>query len=196
MIWLNMSFFDDTKNVGLMMFIIAILGLLSAVVQIVNGATFDGETSKKVGYVIIGIGALVGAIIFFKFGNSVRKGTVSGKLDVVAGFVQTVGYMTVVSSIFAIIGGLLVGVAAGGVVMLIFGAIVLYLGRRINDGKNTGADSILWIVLVIVFFLLMLASLAGLFGNIFDIIDGICSFIMYLCILVFMFDKEIKSAML
>ncbi len=193
-----MSFFDDTKNVGLMMFIIAILGLLQAVVQIINGATFDGETVKKVGYVIIGIGALVGAIIFFKFGNSVRKGTVSGKLDVVAGFVQTVGYMTVVSSIFAIIGGFFVdvAVAAGGVVMLIFGAIVLYLGRRINDGKNTGADSVLWIVLVIIFFLLMLASLAGLFGNIFAIIDGICSFIMYLCILVFMFDKEIKSAML
>lgn len=193
-----MSFFDDTKNVGLMMFIIAILGLIQAVLQIVNGATYDGETVKKVGYVIIGIGALLGAIIFFKFGNSVRKGSVSGKLDVVAGFVQTVGYMTVVSSIFAIIGGAFVAVelAAGGVVLLIIGAIVLYLGKKINDGKNTGADSVLWIILVIVFFIMMLASLAGLFGNIFDIIDGICSFIMYLCILLFMFDKEIKSAML
>lgn len=193
-----MSFFDDTKNVGLMMFIIAILGLIQAVLQIVNGATYDGETVKKVGYVIIGIGALIGAIIFFKFGNSVRTGSVSGKLDVVAGFVQTVGYMTVVSSIFAIIGGALVGAefAAGGVVLLIVGAIVLYLGKKINDGKNTGADSVLWIILVIVFFIMMLASLAGLFGNIFDIIDGICSFIMYLCILLFMFDKEIKSAML
>ena len=193
-----MSFFDDTKNVGLMMFVIAILGLIQAVLQIVNGATYDGETVKKVGYVIIGIGALVGAIIFFKFGNSVRTGSISGKLDVVAGFVQTVGYMTVVSSIFAIIGGALVGAefAAGGVILLIIGAIVLYLGKKINDGKNTGADSVLWIILVIVFFIMMLASLAGLFGNIFDIIDGICSFVMYLCILLFMFDKEIKSAML
>ena len=193
-----MSFFDDTKNVGLMMFVIAILGLIQAVLQIVNGATYDGETVKKVGYVIIGIGALVGAIIFFKFGNSVRTGSISGKLDVVAGFVQTVGYMTVVSSIFAIIGGALIGAefAAGGVVLLVFGAIVLYLGKKINDGKNTGADSVLWIILVIVFFIMMLASLAGLFGNIFDIIDGICSFVMYLCILLFMFDKEIKSAML
>lgn len=193
-----MSFFDDTKNVGLMMFVIAILGLIQAVLQIVNGATYDGETVKKVGYVIIGIGALLGAIIFFKFGNSVRTGSISGKLDVVAGFVQTVGYMTVVSSIFAIIGGALIGAefAAGGVVLLIFGAIVLYLGKKINDGKNTGADSVLWIILVIVFFIMMLASLAGLFGNIFDIIDGICSFVMYLCILLFMFDKEIKSAML
>ncbi len=193
-----MSFFDDTKNVGLMMFIIAILGLIQAVLQIVNGATYDGETVKKVGYVIIGIGALLGAIIFFKFGNSVRKGSISGKLDVVAGFVQTVGYMTIVSSIFAIIGGAFVAVelAAGGVVLLIIGAIVLYLGKKINDGKNTGADSVLWIILVIVFFIMMLASLAGLFGNIFDIIDGICSFVMYLCILLFMFDKEIKSAML
>ena len=193
-----MSFFDDTKNVGLMMFVIAILGLIQAVLQIVNGATYDGETVKKVGYVIIGIGALVGAIIFFKFGNSVRTGSISGKLDVVAGFVQTVGYMTIVSSIFAIIGGALVGAefAAGGVILLIIGAIVLYLGKKINDGKNTGADSVLWIILVIVFFIMMLASLAGLFGNIFDIIDGICSFVMYLCILLFMFDKEIKSAML
>ncbi len=193
-----MSFFDDTKNVGLMMFIIAILGLIQAVLQIVNGATYDGETVKKVGYVIIGIGALLGAIIFFKFGNSVRTGSISGKLDVVAGFVQTVGYMTIVSSIFAIIGGAFVAVelAAGGVILLIIGAIVLYLGKKINDGKNTGADSVLWIILVIVFFIMMLASLAGLFGNIFDIIDGICSFVMYLCILLFMFDKEIKSAML
>ncbi len=193
-----MSFFDNTKNVGLMMFIIAILGLIQAVIEICNGATFDGETKEKVGYVIIGIGALIGAIIFFKFGNSVRKGSISGKLDVVAGFVKTVGFMTVVASIFAIIGGALVSaeLAAGGVVLLIFGAIVLFCGKKIDDGKNTGFDSVLWILLVIIFFIMMLASLAGFFGNIFDIIDGICSFIMYLCILVFMFDKEIKNAML
>lgn len=193
-----MSFFDDTKNVGLMMFIIAILGLIQAVIEICNGATYDGETVKKVGFVIIGIGALAGAIIFFKFGNSVRQGSISGKLEVVAGFVQTVGYMTVVSSIFAIIGGAFIGVefVAGGVILLILGAIILYFGKKINDGKNTGTDSVLWIILVVIFFIAMIVSLGGLFGNIFDIIDGICSFIMYLCILLFMFDKEIKSAML
>lgn len=193
-----MSFFSDTKNVGLMMFIIAVLGLIRAVLQILNGATCDGQTIDKIGFIIIGIGALLGAIIFFKFGNNVRTGAVSGKLEVVAGFVQTVGYQNIVASIFLIVGGACVGpgYAIGGVVLLILGAIILYLGKMINDGKKTLGDKVLWIALVVVFFISMLACFAGLLGSIFDIIYGACSIIMYLCILVFMFDKEIKDAML
>lgn len=193
-----MSFFDDTKNVGLMMFIIAILNLVIALVQIADGATRDEETLKKAGFVIIGIGSLIAAFIFFKFGNGVRTGSVSGKLDVVAGFVTTVGIMTIVKGIFEIVGGACINTnyLAGGIVELIFGLIVFYCGKRINDGKTTGFDNVLWILLVIIFFLLMLASLVYLAGGLILIVKGICSFIMYLCILSFMFDKEVKSAML
>ena len=196
-----MSFFDNTKIVGWMLFVIGILSLIDAIIQIVNGATSDGGIVDNIGYVIAGLGALIGALILFGFGNKVRVGAVSSKLAIVAGFVKTIGAMTVVSGIFGIIGGIIVassnwGVLGGGVICLILGLIILFFGGKIDDGKNTGFDKILWVILVVIFAILMVSNLFAIGGGVLDIISAVCGFIMYLFILVFMFDKEIKKAML
>lgn len=197
-----MSFFDNTKTVGWVMFIIGILSLVAALVKIVNGATHDGDFVDKIGYVIAGIGSLIGAFLLFKFGNGVRTGAISSKLKIVAGFVKVVGAMSVVAGIFGIVGGIIIfssnwSVLTGGVISLVLGAIVLFFGGKIDDGKNTGFDKILWIVLVVIFALLMISSLLAIGSEgALNIITAICGFIMYLFILVFMFDKEVKDAML
>ena len=50
-------------------------------------------------------------------------------------------------------------------------------------------------ILVIVFFLCMVGSLLSIGGDAVQIIQAVCNFIMYLFILVFLFDKEVKNAM-
>ena len=84
-----MSFFDNTKIAGWGLFLCAILMIISAIISIYNGAVKEGD--DRLALVVAGIGALLAAFIYFGFGNSVRKGEISKKIDVLAQFVKTVG---------------------------------------------------------------------------------------------------------
>ena len=194
-----MSFFDKTETVGWMIIVIGILGVVRALLSVVGVVNGDYASNEKIGLIVTAVGFFVGAGILLVFGNKVRVGTISSKLDVVAGYVQTMGLMTMISAIFIIIGGAVMCTDAGvvlaisGVVLLIIGAIILYLGKTINNGKSK--TGILWMILVIVFFLLMVGSLFTIGGDAVQIIQAVCSFIMYLFIFVFLFDREVKNAM-
>ncbi len=194
-----MSFFDKTETVGWMIVIIGILSIIRALANLAAGINDDNTNGETIGAIIIAVGYIIGAVILFLFGNKVRVGTVSSKLDILAGYVQTMGLMTVVSSFFLMVGGAVMGtddgkaIAAGGIVILIFGAIILYIGKSINNGERK--LGVLWIILVILFFLCMVGSLLSIGGSIVNIIEAVCGFIMYLFILVFLFDREVKDAM-
>ncbi len=194
-----MSFFDKTETVGWMIIVIGILGVVRALLSVVGAVNGDYASNEKIGSIVTAVGYLLAAVILFVFGNKVRVGAISSKIDVVAGYVQTMGLMTLISGIFLIIGGAIVGsdlgsvMVSGGVVFLVFGAIVLYLGKTINNGKSK--TGILWMILVIVFFLCMVGSLLSIGGDAIQIIQAVCNFIMYLFILVFLFDREVKNAM-
>ena len=194
-----MSFFDKTETVGWMIIVIGILGVVKALLSVAGAVNDDYTSNEKIGLIVTAVGYLLAAVILFVFGNKVRVGTISSKLDVVAGYVQTMGLMTMISAIFIIIGGAVMCTDAGvvlaisGVVLLIIGAIILYLGKTINNGKSK--TGILWMILVIVFFLCMVGSLLSIGGDAVQIIQAVCNFIMYLFILVFLFDKEVKNAM-
>lgn len=194
-----MSFFDKTETVGWMIIVIGILGVVRALLSVVGVVNGDYASNEKIGLIVTAVGFFVGAGILLVFGNKVRVGAISSKIDVLAGYVQTMGLVTMISGIFLIIAGAIVGSDAGtimvssGVVCLIFGAVVLYLGKTINNGKSK--TGILWMILVIVFFLLMVGSLFTIGGDAVQIIQAVCSFIMYLFIFVFLFDREVKNAM-
>ena len=98
-----MSFFDNTKIAGWGLFLCAILMIISAIISIYNGAVKEGD--DRLALVVAGIGALLAAFIYFGFGNSVRKGEISKKIDVLAQFVKTVGVATIVASLFGAIAG-------------------------------------------------------------------------------------------
>ena len=56
-----MSFFDNTKIAGWAFFIIGILMIISAIMDIWNGAGATGSLSDNAGYVVAGIGSLIAA---------------------------------------------------------------------------------------------------------------------------------------
>ena len=191
-----MSFFDNTKIAGWGLFFIGILMIINAIVSIYNGATKEGD--DRLALVVVGIGALLAAFIYFGFGNKVRKGEIHEKIAVLGQFVRTVGLATVVASFFAAIAGIW-GVSVStwsNVGMLIIGLIIMWIASKINDGKATNFDRILWIILVVVFLIEFILSLSGaLGGQWYNILSGILMAIVYLYMLAFMFDGDVRKKM-
>lgn len=191
-----MSFFDNTKIAGWGLFIVAILSIISAIISIYNGAVKEGD--DRLALVVAGIGALLAAFIYFGFGNSVRKGEISKKIDVLAQFVKTVGLATIVGSLFAAIAGTW-GVSIStwsNVGMIILGIIVCWIAGKINDGKTTNFDRILWIILVVVFLVFFILKLTGAFGGAwYDILSSILMAVVYLYMIAFMFDGDVRKKM-
>ena len=191
-----MSFFDNTKIAGWGLFICAILTIISAIISIYNGAGKEGD--DRLALVVAGIGALLAGFIYFGFGNSVRKGEISKKIDVLAQFVKTVGVATIVASLFGAIAGTW-GVSIStwsNVGMIILGIIICWIAGKINDGKTTNFDRILWIILVVIFLVFFLLRLSGAFGGAwYDILYCILMAVVYLYMLIFMFDGDVRKKM-
>ena len=191
-----MSFFDNTKIAGWGLFFIGILMIISAIVSIYNGAVKEGD--DRLALVVAGIGSLLAAFVYFGFGNKVRKGEISEKIAVLAQFVKTVGLATIISAFFAAIAGIW-GVSIStwtNVLILIIGIIIVWIGGKIDDGKATNFDKILWILLVVIFLIEFILNLAGAFGGEwYSILTCILMAIVYLYMLAFMFDGDVRKKM-
>ncbi len=184
-----------------------IIFIVSAILQIYDGATLDGvDNWANLALVIAGIGTLFAAFIYFGFGNKVRKGIISEKIDVLARFVITFGAAAIVANFFGFIGGIFgwisdsetVGVAMGTcLIMMILGFIVVWIGRKINDGKATNFDRIIWIALVVIFLIEFLGNLINIFDSVgwVDILSAILMAVVYLYMLAFLFDGDVRKQM-
>lgn len=185
----NMSFFDQPKNAGLAMIIVAIVNILAAIANIVVAAT--AEEGVDYSGIIVAVGLVITGIIYFKFGSNVRAGNISKKIDILASFVNVVGINTIVTGVFAILSGTF----ASGVWDIIFGIIICFCGKKINDGKETTLDKILWIVLLVIFVLSILFSIVELVAFPIGTLLGICGIIIYVFMTLLILDGEVKKAM-
>lgn len=199
-----MSFVDNQKLVGTAFTIIGILFIIAALVQLVGAFSEEGWTNK-LGAVIAAIGAILAAILYFKYGNSVRKEELTGKLNILGSYVLVVGVTTVIVNIFAAIGGIIGEISFwDSLIMVILGIIVIWAGKKITDGKETTIDKILWIILIIVFLVLFVINFVGIFGSfgsgealtiIISFITSVCYAVVFLFMLLYMFDGEVKKGM-
>lgn len=195
-----MSFFDNTKVAGWGLFLIGIIMIINAIIQIYDGATAPEGIDENLAFVVAGIGALLAAFVFFGFGNSVRNGSVSKKIDILGKFVITYGVATIIANFFSAIAGIWGDSISAGmsVVWIIIGIIIVWIGGKIGDGKTTTFDKILWIVLLILFIILFIGSLADIVnagGDAIQIISSILYAIVYLYMLAFLFDGDVKKHM-
>lgn len=199
-----MSFVDNQKLVGTAFTIIGILFIIAALVQLVGAFSEEGWTNI-LGAVIAAIGAILAAILYFKYGNSVRKEELTGKLNILGSYVLVVGVTTVIVNIFAAIGGIIGKISFwDSLIMVILGIIVIWAGKKITDGKETAIDKILWIILTIVFLVLFVLNFVGIFGSfgsgealtiIISFITSVCYAVVFLFMLLYMFDGEVKKGM-
>lgn len=189
-----MSFIDNEKIVGWAFFIIGILMIISAIVQIYDATTMDGGLGDHLGYLVAAIGAVLAAIIYFKFGNSVRTGSLSGKLKILGNYVRVVGVTSIVIGIFGAIGGIMSDISFwDNVLEIILGLIVVWASGQLLDGKKTLADKVLWILLLVIFVILFIAQLIDMGGDALDIVVAVCNVIVYLFMILYLVDEDVRK---
>ena len=204
-----MSFFDDTKILGLVLIVVGILKLLGAIITIAAGfvdlgVTVEGISNLMIYCVVAGLGELIAGFLYLGVAFKVRSGAISSKIDVLASYVKIVGLTFIVSGIFtAIAAGVasddivvgIIGAAIASVIIVIIGLIILLVGAKINDGKQTFGDKIIWIILLLAFIIMLFVNLLGLFGGLTGIIPAIAGILISLFMLGFLFDSEVKNGM-
>ena len=190
-----MSFFDQPKNAGLAMIVVAIVEVIAAIINIVAAATADDGIDFS--GIIVAIGLIITAVIYFKYGSQVRSGAISAKIDILASFVNVVGVISIVNGVFQIIAGVAggAGLIGNGVINIIIGLIICFCGKKINDGKETTLDKIIWIILLVVFVIEILANIVMLIGFPIGTLMGICGIIIYVFMTLLLLDGDVKKSM-
>lgn len=199
------SFFDNTRVVGFAFLLVGIILIIDAIFGIALGFIDVSDDVKNgvenwMPYCVVGgIGSLISAVLYTMFALKVNNGTYSQKIVILEKYVMIVGITTVIGGIFnaaaSFAGGQDLGTAlAGAILSVIIGLIIMFIATKINDGKQTIGDSIIWIILLIAFILLLIAGILTVF-TLLGIIDGIAHILIALFMIAFLFDPEVKSKM-
>ncbi len=199
-----MSFLDNTKTAGTALWIVGILMIISALLSIVCGFVDDDMKDHSVGYAIMGIGALICAFVYFGFGKSIRSGNLSDKFGIVTKFVYVVGLVTVITGIFTAISGVgfddIATYIVSGIIIVILGLIVMWIYKKITDDSITTFDRVMWIILLVIFIILFILTVASIFtvsGSglelAVNVINAICDFVIYLFMIAFLLNSDVKA---
>ena len=196
-----MSFLDNTKTAGTALWIVGILMIISALLTIICGVVDDEMNDHVIGWVILGIGSLICALVYFAFGKSVKSGEVSDKFDIVTKFVYVVGYTTIIGGVFAALCGFgfddIGGYLVSGIISIVLGFVILWIHKKITDGNISTFDRIMWILLLVIFVICFISSFFGIGGNglalAVNIIVAICDIVIYLFMIAFMLDNSVKA---
>lgn len=192
-----MGFFSEPKHAGTAYVIVAILQILGAIISIILEAMDGGEVLVPV--VISAIGAIIAGVIMFGYGNKVRTGVITDKVEILAQFVRIVGIVMIITAVFDCIAKVVLGAELGAelysaIITIILGLIVIFCASKINDGKKTGGDKVIWILLLLIFIIEILLAIL-LIISIVGIIYGICYLVLYGCMFALLIDNDVKNAM-
>ena len=196
-----MSFLDNTKTAGTALWIVGILMIISALLTIICGVVDDEMNDHVIGWVILGIGSLICALVYFAFGKSVKSGEVSDKFDIVTKFVYVVGYTTIIGGVIAALCGFgfydIGGYLVSGIISIVLGFVILWIHKKITDGNISTFDRIMWILLLVIFVICFISSFFGIGGSglalAVNIIVAICDIVIYLFMIAFMLDNSVKA---
>ena len=199
------SFFDNTKIDGFAFLVVGFILIISAIFAIAMGFIDVSDDLKEgidnwMPYCVVGgIGSLICALLYTFFAMKVNNGTYSQKIVILERYVRIVGITTIIGGIFdgaaSVAGGQDAGgVIAGVIISIIIGLIIVFIASKINDGKETIGDSIIWVILLVAFILLLIVSFFE-FLTIVGIIDGFAHILIALFMIAFLFDPEVKSKM-
>ena len=188
-----MSFFDDTKNAGLLLLIIALMDIVFAVVAVfaLDGYK-DLETWKKI---LVIVGAVIGAAVIGLLGMGIMKGSVSfqigkffsdvgSKFGVLVAVTAGIGVADIIEGIFNIIafGGTSVGSLVIAVILLVMAWLM------VEGGKVAG--NVIWIILLILYIIgIVVSAIASL------ALVGIPSLLLFIMLLLFLLSPEVKKRM-
>ena len=197
-----MAFFS-AKNAGLAFMIVAVLSIISAIALIVMSIMdVDVESIKAhelTYFIILAIGEVICACLYFTYGQKVRSRAIDRKIDILANYVKIVGITTIIGGLFSAVaviveGGDLGSALVGAIIAIVLGLIILFIASKINDGKQTTGDKLIWIILLVVFVICLLWAILEIIAII-TIISGICDLIIFSFMILLLIDEDVKKEM-
>ena len=217
-----MSFFDDNKNIGLLLLIMGIMTILGGVivVAVVGGGARAGGIVWLIGALISGIIGLIAGLniressekfttILSTLGGIVGlKISFDNKIGVVCLVMMVYGITTIITAIFmmiafAIWGG--AGYGIGGVVIaFIVGIFFIYTATLISGDRKTSSGNIFWIILLILIILGIIGAIITIVGGLgmfhilytlATVIMGLCSLLICIFLLIRVISPEIKATL-
>jgi len=198
-----MSFFDNPKNFGTAMLL---AGLISALVSLIGIITEALDSDRDVGLIVISVGVLIYGLMIAAVGQKIRVGEISQRIKILGGFIAVVGAGFIVKGFFSMVGETLDSHLAGGVVIffisLILGILAMYISRTITDGQTTTMDRVFWIVLMVIFVIMIILSIAEMVSafdgesvaiGVLNAIAGLCNVIVYVSLVVVLMSDDVKK---
>ena len=165
-----MSFFKENRTAGIALIILGVINLIGALAALVGVFT---AKDIIVSAAVSCIGPIIMAVLYFRFGMSIKHGSISKKIDILAYFVRLAGLESIIVPIFNLwnawenAGGLIA--ISGLIISIIIGLIILAVSSRINDGKQDTLDKVIWIILVVLF---AISAIINVWAVISVFIDG------------------------
>ena len=175
--------FDDSKKMGSIFILAALLSIILAVLGIVIGVFVNVSI---IWVIMTAVGAMVFAYLLHQFGVELRDNSADKvlipfvtnfigpfidhshsptRVSIFAGLVRLAGIGMIVYGIFNVIGTIFGGYYFSigiGVFVILIGFVFLWASREISIGGN---HSFMWILLLILFVLSLLASLFQLISG-------------------------------
>lgn len=177
-----MEFLNNTRNFGLIMMIISVIDLVVGIMTIVKSFNIYGVGMILSSIVMILAGIAIfsqtdGGIISFAF----PEGS-SSKFGALTGYIFATGLATIVSL---------------HPVSIVIGIIIMIIGWIITNDKKTFIDSIIWVLLVIIFALMVIGNILAVFsGDLFVIASGVLGALLSLMAFLYLLDSDVKKKLI
>jgi len=208
-----MSFFDNSKNVGLALIIVGLITLIMGIATAVAGVVDADGGWLKASAVCYGIAALIFGIMILGYGLKIRKSSMD-QVAVLSGLIKVIGVATILAALFNAvgaflstnntgdIGGAVIAGISSMIVSIVIGIILIWIASKVAGKSKNVISKLLWIILVVVFLILAILSLINIFNQHFSDIQGIlaaisaiCMFIVYLYCFIATLSKDVKTSM-
>ncbi len=187
-----MSFFDETKNFGLMAMIAGLVMVLSAIIWVVNGFELG-----LIGMLIAGLLLLVFGLGVYQGESKLNIGSlfdegVTSKFGLVVGFIIIVGVVDIVQGIFAV-----------NIMSIVIGVLLILFGFLMKMDLSPILKKIIWVILLIVFLLGIIGGILGVvaaFGGaalwiVLNVLNAVAYLVIYIMLFLYMLSPEVKSKM-
>jgi hypothetical protein len=214
-----MSFFEENKNIGLLLLILGLATLIAAIVLVILATGKNAVFYSVTGAAVALVGSIICGLLYLLAGLSIRESaddklgifqliagiiglkiSYDNKIGVPAFVIMVMGAASLISGIFSIISYAAIG--AGGMiaspaVSIILGIFFLIAAPIVAGNKKSSSGTLIWIILLILIILGVIFSFFALFlfGGIYGvmlIICGLCSLLLYIYLLLALLSPEIK----
>jgi len=199
-----MIFFQDTRSIGMIFWIVAVVLAANAVMVLAAAFDFgsitipDTVTDRRMFCLLTGIGSAAAAMIYAWNAHrtmSVRK----SRLEVVRSYVMVIGLCTLIYGIFSGLAVFLysdesVTGLAIALTTIILAAIVFAIAFVIGDGKKGPLKKVVWAILMIAFVLMALDAVMPA-QDYWEFADHIAHLIIAVFMVSFIADADVRREM-